>query len=96
VRAIVHLPMFMLGGFAVKPDEVAMKSMRALITIGSFIVLLGMFPALAMDRSLAVSQHGHTAWTARDGFAVGAIFAMAQTPDRYLWASVLRGDSNGW
>ncbi len=41
--------------------------------------------AIALDPSLDVSQYGHTAWTARDGFSVGAIFAMAQTPDGYLW-----------
>src|SRR4051794_27715597 len=32
-----------------------------------------------------MSQYAHTAWTTRDGFSVGAIFAMAQTPDGYLW-----------
>ena len=62
-----------------------MKTALALITIGSLIVLLGCYPALALDPSLDVSQYGHTAWTARDGFSVGAIFAMAQTPDGYLW-----------
>ena len=62
-----------------------MKTALALITIGSLIVLLGMLPALALDPSLDLSQYGHTAWTARDGFSVGAIFAIAQTPDGYLW-----------
>ena len=41
--------------------------------------------AFALDPSLDLSQYGHTAWTARDGFSVGAIFAIAQTPDGYLW-----------
>jgi ligand-binding sensor domain-containing protein len=41
--------------------------------------------ALALNPSLAVSQYAHTAWTVRDGFSPGAIFAMAQTPDGYLW-----------
>jgi signal transduction histidine kinase/ligand-binding sensor domain-containing protein len=41
--------------------------------------------ALALNPSLEVSQYAHTAWTARDGFSLGAIFAMAQTPDGYLW-----------
>ena len=40
---------------------------------------------LALSPSLEVSQYGHTSWTARDGFALGAVFAMAQTPDGYLW-----------
>ena len=57
-----------------------MRAARALITIAILSLLLGFYPALALDRSLDVSQYGHTAWTARDGFAVGAIFAMAQRP----------------
>ena len=48
-------------------------------------VLLGCPLGFVLDPSLQVSQYGHTAWTARDGFSVGAIFAMAQTPDGYLW-----------
>jgi signal transduction histidine kinase/ligand-binding sensor domain-containing protein len=62
-----------------------MRAARALITIAVLSLPLGYYPALALDRSLDASQYGHTAWTARDGFAVGAIFAMAQTPDGYLW-----------
>src|SRR5579864_6229240 len=62
-----------------------MKAALALITISTVSVLLGPRPALALDPSLQVSQYGHTAWTAREGFSVGAIFAMAQTPDGYLW-----------
>jgi signal transduction histidine kinase/ligand-binding sensor domain-containing protein len=41
--------------------------------------------ALALNPSLEVSQYAHTSWTARDGYALGAVFAMAQTPDGYLW-----------
>ena len=41
--------------------------------------------ALALNPSLEVSQYSHKSWTARDGFSLGAIFAMAQTPDGYLW-----------
>jgi signal transduction histidine kinase/ligand-binding sensor domain-containing protein len=62
-----------------------MKAALALITISTISLLLGAAPALALDRSLDVSQYGHMAWTARDGFSVGAIFAIAQTPDGYLW-----------
>jgi len=62
-----------------------MKSARALITISTLTVLLGSPPILALDPSLDISHYAHTSWTARDGFSVGAIFAMAQTPDGYLW-----------
>jgi signal transduction histidine kinase/ligand-binding sensor domain-containing protein len=41
--------------------------------------------ALALNPSLEVSQYAHTSWTTRNGFSLGAIFAMAQTPDGYLW-----------
>jgi signal transduction histidine kinase/ligand-binding sensor domain-containing protein len=41
--------------------------------------------ALALNPSLEVSQYAHTSWTVRDGFSLGAIFAMAQTPDGYVW-----------
>ena len=62
-----------------------MKPALALITIGTLAMLLWSPAALALDPSLDVSQYGHTSWTARDGFSLGAIFAMAQTPDGYLW-----------
>jgi signal transduction histidine kinase/ligand-binding sensor domain-containing protein len=53
-------------------------------------ILLGFLMAgcgcgFALNPALDISQYAHTAWTVRDGFSVGAIFAMAQTPDGYLW-----------
>src|ERR1700730_3931097 len=62
-----------------------MKSALAFIAIGSLMLLLGTCPARALDPSLEISQYGHTAWTARDGFSLGNIYAIAQTPDGYLW-----------
>ena len=41
--------------------------------------------ALGLNPSLDVSQYAHTTWTVRDGFSAGNIYAMAQTPDGYLW-----------
>jgi signal transduction histidine kinase/ligand-binding sensor domain-containing protein len=41
--------------------------------------------ALALDPALQVSQYAHTAWTVRDRVFKGNIYAMAQTPDGYLW-----------
>jgi ligand-binding sensor domain-containing protein len=63
----------------------AVLAKMAAITISTLTLVLRSAPLLALDPSLDVSQYGHTAWTARDGFSVGAIFAMAQTPDGYLW-----------
>ncbi len=62
-----------------------MKAARALIAVTSVILLLGSGAVLALNPSLDVSQYAHTSWTTRDGFSLGAIFAMAQTPDGYLW-----------
>ena len=51
-----------------------------------FSILLALCAgAPALDPSLDVSQYAHTAWKVRDGFAKGAIVAIAQTPDGYLW-----------
>jgi len=41
--------------------------------------------AAALDPSLDISQYAHTSWKVRDGFTQGAINAIAQTPDGYLW-----------
>jgi signal transduction histidine kinase/ligand-binding sensor domain-containing protein len=40
---------------------------------------------LASDPALEISQYAHTAWKVRDGFGIAGAFAMAQTPDGYLW-----------
>jgi signal transduction histidine kinase/ligand-binding sensor domain-containing protein len=39
----------------------------------------------ALDLSLDIRQYAHTAWKTRDGFTPGAITAIEQTPDGYLW-----------
>jgi signal transduction histidine kinase/ligand-binding sensor domain-containing protein len=49
-------------------------------------ILLACCPsAFALNPSLDVSQYAHTSWKIRDGFTKGAINAIAQTPDGYLW-----------
>ena len=57
----------------------------ALTALGALNVLLWSLPALAQDPSLDFNQYAHTAWTVRDGFSLGNIYAMAQMPDGYLW-----------
>lgn len=32
-----------------------------------------------------MSQYAHTTWRVRDGFFKGAVWAIAQTPDGYIW-----------
>ena len=62
-----------------------MKLRLLLTALGAISFLTASRPAPALDPSLDISQYGHTAWTIRDGFAPGTAFAMAQTPDGYLW-----------
>jgi signal transduction histidine kinase/ligand-binding sensor domain-containing protein len=62
-----------------------MKPGLVLITICTLTILLVPTPVQALDPSLEISQYAHTAWTVRDGFALGNVYAMAQTPDGYLW-----------
>ena len=57
---------------------------RQVAILVCLLLLDGCF-AFALNPALDVSQYAHTAWTVRDGFAVGNIYAMAQTPDGYLW-----------
>jgi len=55
-------------------------------TCPTIAILLVCCPyASALDPSLDVSQYAHAAWTIREGFFKGNIYAMAQTPDGYLW-----------
>ena len=41
--------------------------------------------AYALNPSTQINQYAHTSWKIRDGFTKGAILAIAQTPDGYLW-----------
>jgi hypothetical protein len=68
-----------------KRPKLQVKPVLALIALGALNVLLWSPPDLALDPSLDVNQYAHTAWTVRDGFSLGNIYAMAQTPDGYLW-----------
>jgi signal transduction histidine kinase/ligand-binding sensor domain-containing protein len=57
--------------------------MMAAIALG--VVLGASQSILPLDPSLYISQYAHTAWRVRDGFSQGNIYAIAQTPDGYLW-----------
>ena len=61
-----------------------MKAVRALFAIAGLTVLWAA-RAVALDPSLDISQYAHTAWTLKDGFSLGYIYAITQTPDGYLW-----------
>ena len=52
---------------------------------GLTLLLASSTCGFALDPALDVSQYAHTAWRIREGFSRGSIFAIAQTPDGYLW-----------
>src|ERR1700758_1115597 len=59
---------------------------RTFGAVGALLsMLLACGSAFPLDPNLDISQYAHTAWKIRDGFAKGAIFSIAQTPDGYLW-----------
>jgi ligand-binding sensor domain-containing protein len=51
------------------------------------LMLVGVLcpPAFGMNPALDINRYAHKAWTVRDGFFKGSIYAIAQTPDGYLW-----------
>ncbi len=74
-----------------KSVEAQISAVRAPVALGTLYVLLWCPHALALNPSLDVSQYAHTAWTYRDGFVQGAVNAIAQTPDGYLWLATQSG-----
>jgi len=46
---------------------------------------------LALDPALDISQYGHSVWTSSNGFSPGAVYAIAQTADGYLWLGTQSG-----
>jgi len=45
----------------------------------------------AVSPPVQAGQFAHTSWTSRDGYSLGGVFAMAQTPDGYLWLASENG-----
>jgi ligand-binding sensor domain-containing protein len=56
-----------------------------IIAVALGLVLACCSRAFGLNPSLEISQYAHTSWTAREGYSLGSVFAMAQTPDGYLW-----------
>jgi signal transduction histidine kinase/ligand-binding sensor domain-containing protein len=74
-----------------KRADAQRSAVLAPVALGTLYVLLWCPHALALSPSLDVSQYTHTAWTYRDGFVQGAVNAIAQTPDGYLWLATQSG-----
>lgn len=58
--------------------------MRRLARLSSVLVS-ACICGYGLNPSLDVRQYAHTAWKVRDGFSLGNIYAIAQTPDGFLW-----------
>jgi signal transduction histidine kinase/ligand-binding sensor domain-containing protein len=67
------------------------RSAPAVVALCTAAVLLWSLPVRALDPSLDITQYAHLAWTLRNGFANGAVYAIAQTPDGYLWLGTSSG-----
>ena len=71
-----------------RDKKAAKKLMRKRLTQAVVVVSIWLACssfAFALDPALDINQYAHTAWKVREGFARGFIYAIAQTPDGYLW-----------
>src|SRR6185437_13889241 len=68
-----------------RADMTIRASHRAVMSLALGALLGGWHFACALDPALDINEYAHTAWTVRDGFSLGNIYSMAQTPDGYLW-----------
>ena len=48
-------------------------------------------PALCLDPSKSLSQYAHDRWDSARGFLGGAVYAICQSADGYLWIGTERG-----
>jgi len=74
-----------------KRAEAQIKAARALVALATAGVLFWCAPAVALNPALDISQYAHTAWTYRNGPLQGAVYAITQTPDGYLWLGTQSG-----
>jgi ligand-binding sensor domain-containing protein len=61
------------------------KARTCTVVALAWMLLVSPSPLFALNPALDVNQYSHTAWRIRDGFSRGAIKAIAQTLDGYLW-----------
>lgn len=65
--------------------KIAMRQVRTAAVSSLMVLLFSCAYAFALDPSLDINQYAHRSWTVLDGFSLGNIYGMAQTPDGYLW-----------
>ena len=62
---------------------------RVLLTATLFIALA--VRTFGLDPGLSLPQFIHTSWDGTSGFAIPGVWALAQTPDGYLWLGTEQG-----
>ena len=67
------------------------RSVRRAIAIVALIACASRAGAQTSDGSPATSQYIRDSWSAAQGFPGGAVSAIAQTPDGYLWIGTEQG-----
>lgn len=84
------------GGKAVRrrllaaDNERNSKFARTLLILAIFLLSsVGWMAALNPERR--ISQYGHTAWRVQDGYFAGAVSAITQTADGYIWIGTEAG-----
>jgi PAS domain S-box-containing protein len=68
-----------------------LRGRRRIGVVAGLILASPLFVANASNSPAQMGQYAHTSWTSRDGYSMGGIYAMAQTPDGYLWMATERG-----
>lgn len=71
--------------------EAQIRAARVVIALGTVYLLLSCLEALALNPALDLNQYAHTGWTYRNGPLPGAVYAITQTPDGYLWLGTQSG-----
>ncbi len=66
------------------------RRVAAALAIAILVMVVDSTTAWALDPQKAITQYVHTRWGSDQGFAQRA-YAMAQTPDGYLWIGTLNG-----
>src|SRR5579883_2009137 len=74
-----------------KPAMMKRIPSAALFTCIFLNAVFGIPRATALNPSLDITQYSHVAWTFRNGFINGAVYAITQAPDGYFWLGTQSG-----
>jgi ligand-binding sensor domain-containing protein/signal transduction histidine kinase len=57
----------------------------------AFLLASASFRLFALDPHLPLTEYQRKSWTVQDGYSLGEVLALAQTPDGFLWVGTSRG-----